>query len=194
MSEAREAYALFEDVSSLEKAAEFYASKANPRHFSEALYLYFIARYLVSVFEVEFRELPIQVWNEYRNALDHFFRYVESGEKNQIAKMNGHIQRAVLDVCKFYCYRAYDQFNDNLQQDIYPWLKSPEIKARLVADIEQAKKLFIEAKNSDVALGSDEPGNRLVIRKYLKVFFRYLDISRSFLDLHKQASAGALDT
>ena len=80
--------------------------------------LYYIARYLVSLFESREQQLPLQVWNEYRNAFDHFVRHLTVSNDmalddghHHLRKMEGHIQRAALDICKFLCI-YYDDFYD----------------------------------------------------------------------------------
>ncbi|MBE0491312.1 MAG: hypothetical protein IBX44_03560 [Sulfurospirillum sp.] len=82
----------------LQKAGE--QSNKVEEKYKQSIFLYFIARYFVSVHEAKFGTIPIQVWNEYRNALDHFFRNLTNNDPAHIGKMEGHIQRAVLDILK----------------------------------------------------------------------------------------------
>lgn len=87
-----------------------------PKALKECVFTYYIARYMSAYFDthVSPRKLPGQVWNEYRNALDHFMRHVtsqpsfdyteetqsKSTDNSQLKAMKGHAQRAALDSMK----------------------------------------------------------------------------------------------
>jgi hypothetical protein len=63
----------------------------------DAVYLYFLTKQAASIYEAKIQYLPLQVYNEMRNALDHYFRAVISKDKSRlshIGKMEGHLQRA----------------------------------------------------------------------------------------------------
>jgi hypothetical protein len=90
------------------KFADEYSIKAS-EGFASSLKLYFIARYFVAIVECRFYQVPIQVWNEYRNALDHFFRDMTDPSHNHKRKMESHLLRASLDVIKLFCHYSIDR-------------------------------------------------------------------------------------
>ena len=112
---ATEQLMIYENKNDLLSAAEKQSSKVE-KNYKHSTYLYFIARYFVSVYESRHGEIPIGVWNEYRNAIDHFFRFLtnEKGNINnqgvpcQLEKMEGHLQRAALDIMKILCHRTQE--------------------------------------------------------------------------------------
>lgn len=82
--------------------------------FKDAVYLYFLTKQSISLYEAQINYLPLQVYNEMRNALDHYMRAItrpsdlvdaEQPQRRQdhIKKMIGHLQRALLDVIKLTC-------------------------------------------------------------------------------------------
>jgi len=160
-------------------------SQKAPEPFSDCVKLYFYARYLVSVFEARNFQLPIQVWNEYRNALDHFMRYMttvqsidEDLNSPQVKAMRGHLQRAVLDISKFICHCNADK--------IVEFLAGNDVQVLALVDngnfLTEAKRLekkaesdFIEAKVEDKILGDDRGHNEQVVEKYLSAVYSYED-------------------
>ena len=58
----------------LKQLAEASVSLVTQNNLKSSVYYYTIARYLVALFEAHSYSLPIQVWNEYRNSLDHLIR------------------------------------------------------------------------------------------------------------------------
>lgn len=87
--------------------------------YKQIVEVYYIARYFMSWFESrETPEVPIQVWNEYRMAMDHFMRSLTSGEEEneaQLRRMDAHLQRAALDVLKLLFTSMSDNCNDFFQ-------------------------------------------------------------------------------
>ncbi|WP_415897349.1 hypothetical protein [Neptuniibacter sp. QD57_21] len=82
--------------------------------------IYYIVRYFVSLYEANNLELPVQIWNEYRNALDHFMRHTtespdfdftdgDAKTSTHLNKMEGHLQRAALDIMKIVCHVTLDK-------------------------------------------------------------------------------------
>lgn len=73
----------------------------------EAVYLYFLTKQAASIYEAKINYLPLQVYNEMRNALDHYFRALVTSNQERkashIGKMEGHLQRAFLDITKLTC-------------------------------------------------------------------------------------------
>lgn len=86
--------------------------------FKDAVYLYFLTKQAMSLYEAQLNYLPLQVYNEMRNALDHYMRALvrtsspdtaptsstqNDRRKKHITKMTEHLQRALLDVVKLTC-------------------------------------------------------------------------------------------
>lgn len=113
---------IFKTPAELLQAAELTSAGAE-KSYCHAAYLYFIARFMVAVYEARMGRLPIQVWNEYRNALDHFMRFVTNPvDENtaQLSRMEGHIQRAVLDICKFFCHAMEERMVELTKRCTFP--------------------------------------------------------------------------
>ncbi|MDO8413866.1 MAG: hypothetical protein Q7S51_08785 [Gallionellaceae bacterium] len=156
-----------------------------PSEFSQTAYLYFIARYLVVVYEVSFGQIPIQVWNEYRNAIDHHMRHITkrlSDTTDHVKKMEGHMQRAVLDISKIFGHDTMDMLNSNLEGLHKPSLimiDNGTFLSNLENSFEDAKSAFINAKVLDVSLGDDAKHNSSIIGLYLDAVYSFTDIQRT---------------
>lgn len=172
---------LFSSKEKLEQAASEISSNA-AGHLHQATYLYFLARFLVIYYEVNFAELPIQVWNEYRNALDHYFRSItevnQAEAAKHISKMEGHLQRAVLDICKIICHKTEGRFSEALSsenQEALRLIDNGGFHPRLLSIFKSAKDAFVEAKAWDLHLGDGASKDRDIVGKYLQAFYSYRD-------------------
>lgn len=150
------------------------AAESAEAPFKNATRLYFVVRYFTAVHESQHGEILIQVWNEYRNALDHFFRYQSNirAEKaeHQLKKMEGHIQRAAFDILKLNCHKTLDTIQTIKSEypratlslvdngDFLPWLNREHSKV---------SALFRLAKVSDHALGASDNLDNKVLESYL---------------------------
>lgn len=159
----------------IEKAEEI-SSTLTDTNYKESIYLYFIARYFVSLYEANFGTIPIQVWNEYRNALDHFFRDLTSPDNSHLKKMQGHLQRAALDILKLYCHSVQEEVK-KLKNDIKPEIlilvDNGNFSKNLDIDINKSKKLFAFAKTEDSFLGDDSHTNKEIVGKYLDAVYSF---------------------
>jgi len=177
----------YETRAILEADAHEIADSA-PEEYRQATYLYYLARYLVVVYEVYFAEIPIQVWNEYRNALDHFFRHLAGNTEatsDHIEKMEGHIQRAVLDVCKIICHDTEKRLNGRvaeLDRRSLSLIDNGSFLSNLDAGFEMAKSCFIKAKTLDLALGDVAAHNNDTLSKYLDAVYSYIDVQNMLRD------------
>lgn len=161
----------------LEKATE--QSDRVEEKYQFSIYLYFIARYFVSVHEAKFGTIPIQVWNEYRNALDHFFRNLTNQEDSHTRKMEGHLQRAVLDILKIFCHLSQEEVKNliaKFETDILNLVDNGTFYTKVIVDIKQSEKLFIEAKIKDNSLGEDSHTNKEIVGNYLDAVFGFMAI------------------
>lgn len=149
-----------------------------------SVFYYFVARYLVVLFEAANAQIPLQVWNEYRNALDHFMRHATNpnggaglphNEDSHIQKMERHLLRATLDTCKLLTVKS---------QEKVAWLVEHWGKetldmidgGRLYLSIENCRKeaivLLEQAKATDFKLGGDFDSDKEVILQYLEALFK----------------------
>jgi hypothetical protein len=172
----------------------FSAAKENSRSlegvpFRETFELYYILRYLVAIYEVRIGKIPIQVWNEHRMALDHFMRHVANlknietaitEDHPQLQKMKGHLQRAVLDMCKLIAYGS----DARLKQMINMWghktlsLIKPAGSTKSILEIllenrRCAESTFEKAKVQDFGFGTGESNEQRIISKYLSAAYSY---------------------
>lgn len=198
---------IFKTKEDLIKKAEEQALKVE-ENYRHSVYLYFIARYFVSVHEAKFGTIPIQVWNEYRNALDHFFRHLTNTKDSHIYKMEGHLQRAVLDILKIYSHMVQTEVNklkEEFDSDILNLVDNGSFLTKLIKDIKDSEDLFIEAKIKDNSLGEDAQTNKEIVGYYLDTVFSFDAIydyvinklpdieqaKRNYESIHHKAEKGA---
>ncbi|CAK0766331.1 hypothetical protein WCLP8_3940004 [uncultured Gammaproteobacteria bacterium] len=152
-------------------------------HLKHSIFTYYICRYLVAVYEARHGEIPIQVWNEHRNTLDHFYRYVTTVAPDQLfreasdhlKKMEAHTLRAALDMCKISCHRNHD-YVKKMIDDAGEGLKLLDgggFHLKINGDLRCASKAFEDAKISDVALGGDSIINSELVNGYVEAVFNY---------------------
>lgn len=152
----------------------------------ESTKLYFIARYFVAIYESRYGEIPIQVWNEYRNALDHFFRHLTNinnrntldtnDEDNNLHKMECHLQRAALDILKLLCHKTNETVEQKKVEYSVPVMRlvdNGKFLIKINDDLNKAVKLFETAKVSDLKLGGDAASNAKVLEIYLNAAFAF---------------------
>jgi hypothetical protein len=138
---------IFETLEELEKGAQLTAKNAQAE-FQHTAYLYTMARYLVALNEGRHHNIPIQVWNEYRNALDHLYRHL-IGREGQVKKMEEHIQRAVLDAAKTYCHEADKRLAERISREDQECLRlvsNGTFYADLTRALNEAQSSFLGAK------------------------------------------------
>lgn len=178
-----ELFELFESVDDLENAARKAAETA-PAEYQHSAYLYYIARYFVALYEATFGQINIQVWNEYRNALDHYFRHITSAEDyGHLKKMELHIQRAALDIAKFYCHDFIEKFDKDLEKyDVYclRLLDGGSFYRQVINSKRKAHHSFQYAKSIDSKLGQDNEIDKDILHKYLVPCFQYIQLDKIF--------------
>jgi len=176
------------DRESFFEEANALADKA-PTLYGEAVKLYFFARYFVSVFEARNNTLPIQVWNEYRNALDHYMRFLTSDDyttelsedgsyPSQHREMKGHLQRAVLDIAKLTCHTNSDWIQkklDRYDRNTLGLVDNGNFILEIDRKISDAELLFTKAKCEDKMLGKNSRQNNTIVEMYLNAVFEYED-------------------
>jgi hypothetical protein len=179
VSEPQKEYPIrFESTQEILEAAKEIVLEA-PEEFKESIEPYFVARYFVAVFEARNGQIPFQVWNEYRNALDHLFRHLVNREKqphdfSQIKKMQNHFLRAALDVLKLHIHRTQDYLKnqkDSHSPRVLELVDNGVFIKEFNRDFRQAEQLFEEAKIHDINLGDNHSKNSSVLSRYLDVAF-----------------------
>jgi len=147
------------------------------RHLS---FLYHCLKQTIALYDTETEALPIQIFNEIRNGFDHFQRSLlfdqRKLKKSHLTKSEGHIQRALLDVCKLICL-FYDAKINKIHK------RYPHKSLSLVNDGEYikefsqkeliCKKSLHDAKLNDYLLGDNQTENKKVLYKYVVAFIRY---------------------
>lgn len=178
---------VFENKEQLIQYAQIISDKTSPEY-KESVFLYFIVRYFVSVYEAKFGVIPIQVWNEYRNALDHFFRHITHNAQTEtphLKKMQGHLQRAVLDILKIYCHSVQEKvkiLKDDFNRDILKLVDNGNFLTNLNVSIKNAENKFILAKIQDNSLGDDSHTNKEIVGLYLNAVFSFDKIYKNIID------------
>lgn len=155
-------------------------SEPAPRPLQRTVYLYYLSRYLLSLYEATFSEIPDQVLNEYRNGLDHLMRFLSSGDDisqddkhRNLSKMEGHMQRALLDLCKHYSY-SMENWVVEFERDcggmeVLSLISNGEF-VRKWGEMRQAiHDPFMTAKTEDSYLGEDASSNDDIVKQYLSV-------------------------
>ena len=122
--------------------------------------------------------MPRQILNEYRNGLDHLMRLLSDGgalekdDKNRnLHKMEGHLQRAVLDACKYHAYATQqwiDDFEKQHDAGVLAVVSDGSFGDALQNGKKDAERAMEEAKFSDTALGEHSADNDSVINAYLQ--------------------------
>lgn len=161
-------------------------SKAAEELYQHGIYLYYIARYMVGLHEATMGTIPVQVWNEFRSALDHHMRYLTLPDKSdygQIVKMEGHFQRAVLDVCKLFTHRRLESLEAEINTDTVDLLRmvnSGHFYESIRTGLDNAKEHFAKVKTCDAALGNEHGADKDIVTQYLNVAFKVWDISLTY--------------
>lgn len=164
-----------------------------PRIYQKSVELYYIARYFVALFESRNHAIPIQVWNEYRNAFDHFFRHLTKvgltpeeqeaqGVKtktNQLKAMESHITRAVLDILKLSSHRSDEWFKIEevkYSADILILVNNGSFSSETKKKYLEASSLFAKAKTYDHDFGVDVTTNKKIVNAYLDAVFAFEEL------------------
>lgn len=181
-------------------------SESAPEILRRTVYLYYLSRYHLSVYETIFSEMPNQVLNEYRNGLDHLMRFLSAGgdlseddRHRNLDKMEGHMQRALLDLCKHYAYRA-SNWADEFEKD------SGGMKIlSLVSEGQFARKwrerrqvihtAFVKAKMGDSHLVEDNQDSDDIVELYIAIAHECHQLMQSGEENRANiAQAGRLDS
>lgn len=163
-------------VADFDKVKEFAHKHAsllakNDEKLKEATYLYFLIKITSASYEAKTKYLPLQVYNEMRNALDHYFRAITSVEEKKsshIKKMEGHLQRAFLDITKLTCaatMESIDKTHSRIGDKAIHLVGNGDYIKKMTELRMQAENALIIAKQNEYSLGGDN--EQLVRDQYL---------------------------
>lgn len=172
---------------------------------ADATYVYYLTKQVAAVYESTINYLPVQVYNEFRNAIDHYFRSLAnvSYKKNlsvdeawnsretQLKKVNGHIVRAFLDMVKI--------TNDVIALEIRKKHESFGLKSLAIVDngqyitkiealLDKAQDDYLKAKLSESSEGGE---SRETINLFLESFSSHLNARDFFIASKKHFYNGA---
>ncbi len=99
--------------------------------------------------------------------------------------MEGHIQRAVLDVAKLFCYRAYEDLSQKIEKGYFDSSGDKTFRSYVIVSVDKAKTEFIKAKAFDGELGVSREKDKEVLHRYIVACFLYLDIYKKGIAWHK---------
>lgn len=160
---------------------------SNDSELENAVYLYFLTKQAASIYEAKIQYLPLQVYNEMRNALDHYFRAIvsdnSSARTSHIGKMEGHLQRAFLDVIKLTCAASMelvDKTHNRIGEKPLGLVDSGEYIKKFTELKVNAEDALIKAKLSEYTLG--DGGESSVLNNYIEAF----EIHNLTYSFHKQ--------
>jgi len=168
---------IFKNQQELAQAATEQGNLASPE-FREMVSFYFVSRYFTALYEARHGKIPIQIWNEYRNALDHFMRSLTQDEESrvfQLQKMEGHLLRSTIDILKIYSHSEIESINNelgNYSAKAWASLNNGEVYPGIKANFNLAVSELEKAKITDLG---DEQTFRL-LDGYLSAAFRLIEV------------------
>jgi hypothetical protein len=168
------------------------------KKYKDTVHLYFILKQISAMYEAESKRLPIQVFNEMRNALDHFIRSLilpddPEREIDNILQMNRHIQRAFLDTSKILC-AFYDESSkekhNRFSDETIGYVEHGDYQKEFTRLQVLAHEKYIDAKLLDYKLGND--GDLPVRDAYINSVIAHKELSQYQTDnYHKIKWASA---
>ena len=180
------------DKDGLKALAQDSVQRTSDTKLKSSIYYYTISRALVAIFEANSYKLPVQVWNEYRNSLDHLMRSaMVSGvaQQKQLDASRGHLLRACLDITKLLCTYTDDWFKGLKTSKVY-FTYSLVDNGNFLKDLENkyivARNSMIGAKTHDMHLGNDSTKDEEIVDLYLDAYFAYKKLETMFYE--KQGS------
>jgi hypothetical protein len=171
----------FMSAESFEKEFDKYmdsALKINPEHemYRELLYYNFSLRYFIAYYEARFDKIPLQVYNEYRMAFDHFMRFfIDKKEKNDWNKALSHTRRGVLDILKLNCFWLQETVSQRHKSVPYKVFGFASEYIKCYSDLQvSAESALWEAKRKEVEICDDKDKNIEVIKNFIEAFLAHL--------------------
>lgn len=203
-----------EDVSFegiIKKAAN--RAKSAPEGLTRTAYLYYLSEHYLLLYEAIFLDKPDfkpdQVFSEYRNGLSCLIHFLSSGgdvskeqRNRRQSDVEGHMQRALLDLCKCYAYSTrtwadkfekdnggmtglalvsddYSDGDSNMHPDGYPeGYSGGRFVHKWVQRRQDIYTASMNAKARDFRLGKDNPANDDIVKLYLHVAYKCYQLVR----------------
>lgn len=167
------------DVDKFKSEPESAAAKLaeENKDLADVITLYFMVKQAVALYEARINYLPVQIFNEMRNALDHYARALvnfsqnkpyENNKQYHIDKMSGHLQRALLDVIKLTCADMVveiERSHSRASAKVLGIVNNGEYIREITKRLIDAEQCLVDAKLSEHRLGSG--GDGVVTEKYL---------------------------
>lgn len=152
---------------------------------SEAVYLYFLTKQTVAIYEAKINYIPLQIYNELRNSLDHYCRAIINvhgtpednikRRESHVHKMVGHLQRALFDVIKLTCAAVVEKIEKTHRQigeKSISVVSNGDYYKEITQRLATAEQLYAEAKICEHSIGN---GDENVVRdKYLRALSAHL--------------------
>jgi len=160
------------------------SKKSKYNQYEHSIYLYVILKQLIALFESEQEALPIQVYNEIRNAYDHFSRGLISEKKDSdshIKKQEGHLQRAILDICKLTCNFYQERITSvhrKYPKKSFSLISNGEYIKEFIRREEKSRALLILAKENDINLTDVHKKNEIILNNYITALISYKELAK----------------
>jgi len=142
--------------------------------YKELAYYHFMLRHILAYYEARIDVAPVQIYNEYRMAFDHYMRRIEMNNEGHEKKALAHLLRANLDIIKLGCYWLKEYCEKK-----HRWI--PKKAFGLISNGEYIKTytklqvcaegLIREAKEKEVLI--DESVNIDILDKFLLAFLKH---------------------
>ncbi len=113
-----------------------------------------------------------------------YISHPNSETKPNLRRMEGHIQRAVLDMCKIICVRIDEKLEKQIESDSVPCLRlvGDNFYERLLTDKIEYLRQFAHAKTIDHGLGENVGTNMEIVKNYLTPALGMLALWRRYED------------
>jgi hypothetical protein len=180
----KEIQELTKDLESFTGHADSVALLIQDDKYREAARMYFLMKTSLALYEAEFKLIPIQVYNEMRNAIDHFFRsltFASSDPDEEIAnvtQLSRHLKRAFLDVAKLTCafyFEKVEAVHNAYPKSVIGAVESGKYLVEFSNRANLAKEAFTHAKISDYKIGGADDNN--VVEAYVRAVIAHKEMA-----------------
>jgi len=148
--------------------------------YKELLYYNFSLRYFVAYYESRFDTIPLQVYNEYRMAYDHFMRFfIDEGDADSNwDKALSHTRRGVLDILKLNCFWLQEfisKRHTSIPKKALDFISNGEYIKNYSKLQTNAEVALWEAKRKEIEISSDPEKNIETVGYFIKAFLAHLN-------------------
>jgi hypothetical protein len=144
------------------------------------LYYNFSLRYFVAYYESRFDAIPLQVYNEYRMAFDHFMRsfIVDKSDKgDDWDKALNHMLRGILDILKLNCFWLREFIlhqHKSIPRKALDFISNGEY-IKIYSEFQVSAEFALwEAKRKESEIGSDSKKNLEVVKDFINAFLAHM--------------------